>query len=151
MWVLSVQYHDSCVCPGTPWLLCVSWGTGQCHGCPGMEAGNHLEALSYFMYKMWILELEWALRTFFSLKGKEAKIPRGKWHIQGPRALEQWWLWDGRTRHHWAILEINSLRYGYHTQSLFLLWWMGLGPSPIYPKDRERPSALNWFGDIQNI
>lgn len=43
-----------------------------------MEAGNHLEALSYFMYKMWILELEWALRTFFSLKGKEAKIPRGK-------------------------------------------------------------------------
>lgn len=23
-------------------------------------------------------------------------------------------------------------------------------PSPIYPKDRERPSSLNWFEDIQS-
>lgn len=117
----------------------VSWGTGQCHGCPGMEAWSHLEALSYFMYKMWILELEWALKTFFSFKGKEAKIPRGKWHSQGPRALEQWWFWDRKTCPLWVILEINSLRYRHHHPAPLSPLVNGFGAITYLPQRQRGP------------
>lgn len=36
------------------------------------------EAFYLLLYKLGILELDWTLKILFSLKGEEAKTPKGK-------------------------------------------------------------------------
>lgn len=53
------------------------------------------------------------LENIFLIQKLRSQDPKEQ--VTYPRSrADQWWLWDRRTHHHWAVMEINWLRY-WHT------------------------------------